>query len=92
MTPATNDENATAAYRSVALWHVTVPLLLATVIAAAVTAWHSVFFIAMVREGGFSWGVLGAALCGCALLAVVLGHLAARSAIRAAAHWRPTED
>ncbi|MFI9171301.1 permease [Streptomyces lincolnensis] len=79
-------------FRSVALWHLTVPLLIATGITAAVSAWHSLFFIAVVQEGSFSWSVLAAATAGCAVLAVVVGVLGGRTAIRAAEHWRPTAD
>ncbi|MEU0072392.1 permease [Streptomyces sp. NPDC006332] len=79
-------------FRSVALWHLTVPLLIATLITGAVSAWHSMFFIAVVQEGSFSWSVLAGAMVGCAVLAVVVGLLAARTAIRAARHWRPAAD
>ncbi|MCX4969847.1 permease [Streptomyces sp. NBC_00654] len=79
-------------YRSVVFWHLTVPLLVSTFIATVVTAWHSLFFIAMVQEGSFSWGVLGAAALGCILLTVSVGVLGARTAIRAAQQWRPTAD
>ncbi|WP_420031902.1 permease [Streptomyces sp. cg28] len=79
-------------YRSVTLWHLTVPLLLSTVLAGMVTAWHSVFFISMVQEGSFNWGVLGAALFGCAVLALVVGVLGGRAAARASERWRPAAD
>ncbi|MFJ7268012.1 permease [Streptomyces sp. NPDC099050] len=79
-------------YRTVVFWHLTLPLLISTVIAAVVTAWHSLFFIAMVQEGRFSWGVLGTATLGCTLLSVSVGVLGARTAIRAAQRWRPTAD
>ncbi|WP_353945296.1 permease [Streptomyces sp. HUAS MG91] len=79
-------------YRRVTVWHLTVPLLLSTVLAGIVTAWHSVFFIAMVQEGTFSWGVLGAALAGCAVLAVLVGVLGGQAAARAAERWRPSAD
>ncbi|MGW8378007.1 permease [Streptomyces sp. ODS28] len=79
-------------FRSVALWHLTVPLLIASAVAAVVTAWHSVFFVSVVQQGGFSSGVLAAALCGCAVAAVAVGVLGGRSAARAAREWRPTAD
>ncbi|CAL9443428.1 permease [Streptomyces sp. enrichment culture] len=79
-------------YKSVTLWHLTVPLLISTVIGGVVTAWHSVFFIAMVQEGSFSWRILASALGGCALLAVAVGILGGRTASRAARRWRPTAD
>ncbi|MGW6904120.1 permease [Streptomyces sp. NPDC054940] len=79
-------------FRSVALWHLTVPLLIATVITGAVSAWHSMFFIAVVQEGSFSWRVLAGAMAGCAVLAAVVGLLGGRTAIRAAHQWRPAAD
>lgn len=79
-------------FRSVVFWHLTVPLLISTLIATIVTAWHSLFFIAMVQEGRFSWGVLGAAAIGCTLLTISIGFLGGRTAIRAAQQWRPTAD
>lgn len=79
-------------FRSVALWHLTVPLLIATCITGVVSAWHSMFFIAVVQEGSFSWRVLAGAMAGCAVLAVVVGMLGGRTAIRAAHQWRPAAD
>jgi hypothetical protein len=80
-------------YRSVALWHLTVPLLISTAVAAVVTAWHSLFFTTAAQEGAtFSWGVFWAAVAACALLSVLIGALGARTASRAVAHWRPTAD
>ncbi|MFF4045251.1 permease [Streptomyces chartreusis] len=79
-------------FRSVALWHLTVPLLIATFITGVVSAWHSLFFIAVVQEGSFSWSVLAGAMAGCAVLAVAVGLLGGRTAARAAHHWRPAAD
>ncbi|MDQ0933950.1 hypothetical protein QFZ49_003890 [Streptomyces turgidiscabies] len=80
-------------YRSVALWHLTVPLLISTAVAAVVTAWHSLFFATAAQEGAtFSWGVFWAAVAACALLSVLIGVLGARTARQAAARWRPTAD
>lgn len=79
-------------FKSVAWWHLTMPLLISTVIAGIVTAWHSVFFIAVAQEGEFAWGVLAAAMSGCAVVSVAVGILGGRSAIRAAQQWRPTAD
>ncbi|MFI1155600.1 permease [Streptomyces sioyaensis] len=73
--------------RVAALWHLTVPLLLATAFAAAVTVWHCMFLIATMQGGSLPWHLLGAALCGCALVAVAAGVLCGRSAVRAARHW-----
>ncbi|MBQ0986053.1 permease [Streptomyces sp. F63] len=81
-----------AIHRSVAWWHLTVPLLVSAAVAATVSAWHSVFFIAVVQEGSFSWGMLAAATGGCALLAAVVGVLGGRTAIHAAQQWRPAAD
>lgn len=75
-------------YRSVALWNLTMPLLIATLITGAVSAWHSLFFIAVVQEGSFSWRVLAGAMTGCAVLAVAVGLLGGR----AARTWQPTAD
>ncbi|CAM5634400.1 hypothetical protein [Streptomyces chartreusis] len=79
-------------FRSVTLWHLTVPLLIATFITGVVSAWHSLFFIAVVQEGSFSWSVLAGAMAGCAALAVAVGLLGGRTAARAAHHWRPAAD
>jgi hypothetical protein len=79
-------------FRSVSSWHLTVPLLIATVLTGAVTAWHSVFFIALVREGSVSWTVLAAGVTTCAVVSLVVGSLAARAAAREADQWRPAAD
>ncbi|MFB7912663.1 permease [Streptomyces sp. NPDC056061] len=81
-----------AVFRSVATWHLTVPLLISACIATVVTAWHSLFFISVVQEGYVSWGALAVGACGCIVLAVVVGALAGRSAIRTARRWRPAAD
>ncbi|MFJ7296846.1 permease [Streptomyces collinus] len=79
-------------FRSVSSWHLTVPLLIATVLTGAVTAWHSVFFIALVQEGSVSWTVLAAGVTTCAVVSLVVGSLAARAAAREADQWRPAAD
>lgn len=79
-------------FRSVATWHLTVPLLIATAVTTVVTAWHAVFFIALVNEGTVSWTLLGAGAAACALVSLAVGHLAARAAARAADQWVPTAD
>ncbi|MEV6397437.1 permease [Streptomyces sp. NPDC051907] len=79
-------------FRSVTSWHLTVPLLIATVVAGAVTAWHSVFFIALVQEGSVSWTVLSAGIAACAAVSLTVGFLGARAAAREADQWRPTAD
>lgn len=79
-------------FRSVTAWHLTVPLLIATVVTGAVTAWHSVFFIALVQEGSVSWTVLAAGITTCALVALAVGFLGARAAAREADQWRPAAD
>ncbi|WP_328411877.1 permease [Streptomyces violaceus] len=79
-------------FRSVSSWHLTVPLLIATVLTGAVTAWHSVFFIALVQEGSVSWTVLAAGITTCAVVSLAVGFLGARAAAREAAQWRPAAD
>ncbi|MER7723605.1 permease [Streptomyces sp. NPDC096323] len=79
-------------FRSVTAWHLTVPLLITTVVAGAVTAWHSVFFIALVREGSVSWAVLAAGVSACAAVSLTVGFLGARAAAREAEGWRPAAD
>ncbi|MGW5608594.1 permease [Streptomyces sp. NPDC003753] len=79
-------------FRSVTWWHLTVPLLIATVTAGAVTAWHSVFFIALVNEGSVSWPVLAADVTACAAVSLGVGFLGARAAAREADQWRPVAD
>ncbi|MGI5198489.1 permease [Streptomyces sp. CA-288835] len=79
-------------FRSVSSWHLTVPLLISTVVAGAVTAWHSVFFIALVQEGSVSWTVLAAGVTTCAVVSLTVGFLGARAAAREADQWRPAAD
>ncbi|GAA0471826.1 permease [Streptomyces olivaceiscleroticus] len=79
-------------YRSAALWHLTVPLLITTAAAGAVTAWHATFFVATLQGGSVPWGALAAALGGCALTAVTLGVLTGRAAERATRRGQPTAD
>ncbi|MFE1287371.1 permease [Streptomyces sp. NPDC058751] len=79
-------------FRSVSSWHLTFPLLIATVMTGAVTAWHSVFFIALVQEGSVSWTVLAAGVTTCALVSLAVGFLGARAAAREADQWRPAAD
>ncbi|MEU6222139.1 permease [Streptomyces sp. NPDC047042] len=79
-------------HRSVAFWHLTVPLLIATVVAAVVTAWQSLFFTATEESGTVSWAVFWSAVAVCALLSALIGALAGRTASRAATRWHPTAD
>ncbi|MFF8316237.1 permease [Streptomyces bobili] len=79
-------------FRSVTIWHLTVPMLIATVVTTVVTAWHAVFFIALVKAGTVSWTLLGAAAAVCAVTSIAVGLLAARAAVRAADQWVPTAD
>ncbi|MGY3678961.1 hypothetical protein ACVWXU_002584 [Streptomyces sp. TE33382] len=79
-------------FRTIALWYLTVPLLISTGIATFITNWHSLFFVISLREGKFSWPVLITAATGFALAAVAIGLLAAHSARRAAPSWRPESD
>ncbi|WP_405676659.1 hypothetical protein OG292_18740 [Streptomyces sp. NBC_01511] len=79
-------------FRSVTSWHLTVPLLISTVVTGAVTAWHSVFFIFLVQEGSVSWAVLGFGITVCAAASLTVGFLGARAAAREANRWRPAAD
>ncbi len=79
-------------FRSVSSWHLTVPLPISTVVAGAVTAWHSVFFVALVREGSVSWTVLAVGVTTCAVISLGVGFLGARAASREADQWRPAAD
>ncbi|WP_405615137.1 permease [Streptomyces sp. NBC_01508] len=79
-------------FRSVTSWHLTVPLLISTVVTGAVTAWHSVFFIFLVQEGSVSWAVLGFGITVCAAASLAVGFLGARAAAREANRWRPAAD
>ncbi|MFJ5103993.1 permease [Streptomyces sp. NPDC088554] len=79
-------------FRSVTSWHLTVPLLISTVVTGVVTAWHSVFFIALVQEGSVSWTVLGLGVMACAVVSLAVGFLGARAAAREADQWRPAAD
>ncbi|KFG72304.1 hypothetical protein FM21_29585 [Streptomyces mutabilis] len=82
----------TRVFRTVSWWFLTLPLLGTTVIATAVTNWHSLFFVVSLREGQFSWPVLAAAASFFAAAAIGVGMLAARSARRAAPLWQPQAD
>ncbi len=66
--------------RSATLWHLTVPLLISAGIAAVVTAWHAMFFIAVLLGGSVPWGVLVTGAGGCVLSAVLMGVLGGRAA------------
>ncbi|MBT2489185.1 permease [Streptomyces sp. ISL-96] len=79
-------------FRSVTSWPLTVPLLIATLVTGAVTAWHSVFFIALVQEGSVSWTILTAGIAACAAVSLTVGFLGARAAAREADQWRPAAD
>lgn len=79
-------------FRSVTSWHLTFPLLMATVVTGTVTAWHSVSFIALVQEGSVSWAVLGFRISVCAAVSLAVGFLGARAAAREANQSRPTAD
>ncbi|WP_084264726.1 hypothetical protein [Actinomadura macra] len=79
-------------YMSVALWNLTVPLWLTTIVGGAVTAWHGLFFIAQVKEGRFSWGALATGMGGAAALALLIGLAGGVGAARAARRWRPVND
>lgn len=79
-------------FRTISLWYLTIPLLVATAAATFITNWHSLFFVISLREGRFSWAVLATAAAGFSLAAVAIGLLAARSARRAAPSWRPKAD
>ncbi|WP_053923396.1 hypothetical protein [Streptomyces chattanoogensis] len=79
-------------YRSAALWHLTVPLLISTVVAAVVTAWHAGFLTAVVGNGGFSWDLLATAMCAGALLAVAAGILGGRVPSGAAQRGPSADD
>ncbi|MFG2531431.1 permease [Streptomyces sp. NPDC048516] len=70
--------------RAAAGWHLAVPLLVSTMIAVVVTAWHAGFLTAVLGTGTYSWCLLAAALCGGGLMAAVVTVLGGRSAIRAA--------
>ncbi|GAB2866184.1 hypothetical protein GCM10027074_37090 [Streptomyces deserti] len=79
-------------FRTIALWYLTVPLLIATALATFITNWHSLFFVISLREGRFSFPVLATAAIGFSLAAVAIGLLSAHSARRAAPFWRPKAD
>ncbi|MFC0038029.1 permease [Actinomadura rayongensis] len=76
----------------VALWNLTFPMAVATVVGVAVASWHGLYFIATSHDGHFSWTVMGvaAAVGGC--LALLVGLTGGLSAIRAARRWRPAGD
>ncbi|MFG2311471.1 permease [Streptomyces sp. NPDC048566] len=79
-------------FGKVTFWHLTVPLLVCTAIAGLVTSVHSVFFVATVKEGTVTWASIGAGVTVCAAVSLIIGAIAGRSSVKAAALWRPTGD
>ncbi|MEV0401904.1 hypothetical protein [Actinoallomurus sp. NPDC050550] len=79
-------------FLTIGLWHLTVPLLLATVIGAFVAVWQGFQYLAIFGVGRFSWNVLSGAMAGAVALAVLTGLGGGLIAIRAARRWRPTTD
>jgi hypothetical protein len=67
-------------------------MAIAAIVGGAVAAWHGLFFIATSKEGSFSWTVIGVAMAGACLLAVIVGLAAGVSAARTARNWRPVAD
>lgn len=65
-------------FRFISPRHLTVPLLLATVVTGTVTAWRSVFFIALVQEGPVCRTVLAVGMTPCAVVSLAVGLLGAR--------------
>lgn len=79
-------------FLTVGLWHLTIPLLLASLIGAFVATWQGFQYLAIFGEGRFSWNVLTGATAGAAVLATLTGLAGGLIAIRAARRWRPTTD
>ncbi|MBW8481281.1 hypothetical protein [Actinomadura parmotrematis] len=82
----------TRVFHAVAWWHLSVPLLVTTLVGGAVTAWDGLLFVSVVRDGHLDWGVLAAAMAGCAAAAVAVGAGGGLAAARAARRWRPVAD
>ncbi|MEU8119556.1 hypothetical protein AB0C21_12720 [Spirillospora sp. NPDC049024] len=92
LSPLAVQTDRRSVYLRVALWNLTVPLWLATLVGGLVTAWHGMFFIAQVQEGRFSWAALGGAMAAAAALALGVGVVGGVGAVRAARSWRPVND
>ncbi|TDD34871.1 hypothetical protein E1287_15465 [Actinomadura sp. KC06] len=61
-------------------------------VAAVVSIWHGLFFIAAEHAGTLSWSVQAAALTGSAAIALLIGVAGGISAARQAGRWRPGAD
>ncbi|RKS76327.1 FtsX-like permease family protein [Actinomadura pelletieri DSM 43383] len=79
-------------FSRIALWHLTIPMILSAATAAAITVWHSLFFISVIQEGRFSVTVLIGSVTGSVVFAIGVGILGGWSARQEAYRWRPTAD
>ncbi|MFI0368155.1 hypothetical protein ACH35V_09750 [Actinomadura sp. 1N219] len=79
-------------FLGVALWNLAIPLMISAGIAAVVSIWHGLFFIAAEHAGTLSWSVQAAALTGAAAIALLIGVAGGISAARQARRWRPAAD
>lgn len=78
-------------FGAVAIWHLTVPMIISVLISAVVTAWNCTVFLST-QDGHLSWALLGAGTAGASVFALATGVLAGTAAARSSRHWRPTAD
>lgn len=92
LAPLTAQTDRRGVFTAVAWWSLTLPMMIAAIVGGTIAAWHGLLFIATVKEGSFSWTVIGVATAGACLLAVIVGLAAGVSAARTARRWRPVAD
>jgi hypothetical protein len=76
----------------VAVWNLGVPLALAAVVCAVVTAWQGLHFSAVIHGGRFSWTLLADMMTAGIALAGLIGLFGGLNVARAARRWRPASD
>ncbi|RFS86367.1 permease [Actinomadura spongiicola] len=79
-------------FQRIALWHLTVPMIISAAAAAVITIWHSLFFISVIQEGQFSFNVLFGSVTSSMVFAIAVGVIGGWSARQEAYRWRPTAD
>ncbi|MFC8712065.1 MULTISPECIES: permease [unclassified Streptomyces] len=82
----------TRVFRSVAFWHLTVPMVFSVGVAMVFIFWDSTLFLSRTSGGHLSTGLLLTGGAGAAVLALLTGALASVVTTRAARRWRPVAD
>lgn len=79
-------------FLATALWNLTLPMMIAVLMAAAFTAWDGLLFISTVHDGHLSVPLLTAMTSGALIAAVLIGIVGGLTARQAALRWLPTAD